>query len=234
MSCLRDILQIEAHFHNQNRNLMSSNPTWLLKIFQKVITFPNFHYNYLCIIFLISNLSNSTENDTIQLFEQHGIKLLPVDQSTIIASALKRGQTAVLTGNNSKTFFLCYSCINFNYNVLEAGKLALKKTEPNIRRIANMSNKALISEPPAKKQKPEDENNDTLPKNTISVATTLPKVDRVDVPSLNKAKIIKIDAKQLVNLTANKKLIISKPKQLNPSPVTNGVLQVENVSEKIR
>ena len=109
--------------------------------------------------------------------------------------------------------------------------MALKKTEPNIiRKIANISTNNLNSQPIVKKQKIIDENQDNLSKNSMIAATTATKVDNIDVSSLNKTKIIKIDAKQLVNLTANKKLIISKPKQMNASTISEGVLQIENVS----
>ncbi|XP_065206437.1 GA-binding protein subunit beta-1 [Planococcus citri] len=172
------------------------------------ILFPEMKNNIeQCKLAFNANLKN---DDTIKLFEQHGIKLLPVDQSTIIASALKRGQTAVLT---------------------DAGKLALKKTEPNIiRKIAGMSTNHLNSQPVAKKQKLDNENTGNSSETPITATSSVTNIDNIDVSSLNKAKIIKIDAKQLVNLTAKKKLIISKPKQMTTSPVRDGVLQMESLS----
>lgn len=82
--------------------------------------------------------------------------------------------------------------------------------------------------PPAKKLRVKDENKDNcLTENSKSTAVVA-KIDNVDAAALNKTKIIKIDAKQLVNLTANKKLIISRQKQLNSSD-NEVITQTENV-----
>lgn len=56
------------------------------------------------------------EDETIKLLEQHGIKFLPVDQSTVVANALRRGQIAVLTGNNFISYFAILKF--FNVHVL--------------------------------------------------------------------------------------------------------------------
>lgn len=77
-------------------------------------------------------------------------------------------------------------------------------------------------QPPPKKLKTEEENKDNAAKGTV-VKNSNPDI------SLNKAKIIKIDAKQLVDLAANKKLIISRPKRIAPSSINELVNQTENV-----
>lgn len=116
-------------------------------------------------------------------------------------------------------------------NFAEAGKLALKKTEPEfLRTISNMSNtasNAFTQMSPPKKMKVD----------SMSTSSNKPterrKTSKQDESETNmksqKPKVIKIDAKELSDLISRKKLIISRPSRTSTATVNQK--QVNEVSE---
>nr|XP_018896506.1 PREDICTED: ankyrin repeat domain-containing protein 10-like [Bemisia tabaci] len=125
---------------------------------------------------------------TLRILENHGIKMLPNDDSTVVASAVKNGQTVCLT---------------------EAGKMALKAVEiPALSPSSLLNNSGRAPESPATSPEVSLKKNQSQSKEIVHVNSL-----HLKNKNLEGKRIIKIRADQLRELKKNNKILLrSAPK----------------------
>lgn len=192
--------ELHSHLHPADSSSSTSAPIWNATPEEEALDK------------LTANTPQSaTSQEAVKLLESHGISFLPVDNSTVLTSALESGSSISLT---------------------EAGKMALtqsKCTDPVVSRATNVTSSSL-SISPAKKIRLASASSGSTIKTGVD-QTNFPRVVTITAEQFL-ALASRLQQQQQIKGNGSKPLIISLPKNVT-LPIPTQKLQVNGNSKTL-